>query len=144
MSVLAARGLTVEARRRGVASPVLRGINFAVEPGQVLGLVGEAGAGAAVVGRAVAQMMPPGLAMVHGSRSFQGAELAGMPAAERRGLLGRDIAFLPPSPRAALDPARTVGAQLEAHLRRLGVARRDLRRRITSSRRQQSTRRIRW
>ena len=127
MSVLAARGLTVEARRRGVAVPVLRGINFAVEPGQVLGLVGEAGAGAAMVGRAVAQMLPPGTAMTHGSLSFQGAELPGMPAAERRGLLGRDIAFLTPEARAALHPARTVGAQLQAHLRRLGVARRELR-----------------
>lgn len=127
MSVLAARGLMVEARRRGVAVPVLRGINFTVEPGQVLGLVGEAGAGAAVVGRAVAQRLPPGLAMVHGSLSFLGAELMAMPADEMRGLLGREIAFLPPSPRAALHPARTVGAQLEAHLRRLGVARRELR-----------------
>jgi peptide/nickel transport system ATP-binding protein len=127
MSVLAARGLTVEARRRGGTVPVLRGINFAVEPGQVLGLVGEAGAGAAVVGRAVAQRLPPGLALVHGSLSFLDAELAGMPAEERRGLLGRDIAFLPPSARSALHPGRTVGAQLEAHLRHLGVARRELR-----------------
>ncbi len=133
MSVLVARGLMVESRRRGRVEPVLRGLNFAVAPGQVLGLVGEAGAGGAVVGQAVAQQLPPGLVMAHGSFSFLGAELAGMPAAELRGVLGREIAFLPPAPRAALHPARTAGVQLAAHLRRLGVARAALRERALAA-----------
>ena len=45
MSVLAARGLTVETRRRGVAVPVLRGINLKIEAGESLAIVGPSGCG---------------------------------------------------------------------------------------------------
>lgn len=126
MSVLAARGLAVEARRRGRVTPVLRGVNFTVAPGQVLGLVGEAGSGVALIGRAVAQALPAGMVVSHGSLAFEGAELVGLPEAALRGLLGREIAFLPAAPRAALHPGRTAGAQLEAQLLHLGAARRGL------------------
>lgn len=126
MSVLAARGLAVEARRRGRVTPVLRGVNFTVAPGQVLGLVGEAGSGVALIGRAVAQALPAGMVVSHGSLAFEGAELVGLPEAALRGLLGREIAFLPAAPRAALHPRRTAGAQLEAQLLHLGAAWRGL------------------
>lgn len=133
MSVLAARGLAVEARRRGRATPVLRGVNFTVAPGQVLGLVGEAGSGVGLIGRTVAQALPAGMVVSHGSLAFQGAELVGMPQDALRGLLGREIAFLPAAPRAALHPGRTAGAQLEAQLLHLGVARRGLRDRAAAA-----------
>ena len=51
-----------------------------------------------------------------------------MPAEHRRALLGRDIAFIPQEPLSALNPVRTIGAQLDEHHRRLGVrGRRTLR-----------------
>ena len=120
-AVLAAHGLAVAARRRGRVEPVLRGVNFAIAPGQALGLVGEAGAGGAVLAQAVARLLPPDLEVTDGALAFLGADLAALPEAELRGLLGRDIAFLPPEPRAALHPGRSAGAQLVAQLRRLGV-----------------------
>lgn len=126
MSLLVARGLTVAARVEGEAVPVFRGLNFALAPGRVLGLVGESGAGKSMVGRAVAQLLPPGFRISHGSMEFGGADLVTMPPAARRALLGRDIAFIPQQPLAALNPLQTVAALLDEHHRRLGVRGRRL------------------
>ena len=128
MSLLVAHGLTVEARVEGETVPVLRGLNFALPAGRVLGLVGESGAGKSMVGRAIAQLLPPGFAVAEGSLAFDGTDLVTMPARHRRALLGRDIAFIPQEPLTALNPVQTIGAQLHEHHRRLGVrGRRSLR-----------------
>lgn len=128
MSLLVARGLTLEARVEGEIVPVFRGLNFALESGRALGLVGESGAGKSMVGRTIAQLLPPGFAVTHGTMEFDGHDLVAMPPARRRALLGRDIAFIPQAPQAALNPRRTIGAQLDEHHARLGVrGRRDLR-----------------
>jgi peptide/nickel transport system ATP-binding protein len=86
----------------------------------VLGLVGESGAGKSMVGRTIAQMLPPGFAVTGGRLLFAGRDLVAMPAQERRELLGRDIAFIPQEPLSALNPVLTVGQQLDEHLQRLG------------------------
>jgi len=128
MSLLVARGLTVQAQVGGEVVPVLRGLNFSLAPGRVLGLVGESGAGKSMVGRSIAQLMPPGFAVTHGTLEFNGGDLVGMAAEHRRGLLGREIAFIPQEPLTALNPVLTIGAQLDEHHRRLGVrGRRTLR-----------------
>jgi len=127
LPVLVARGLAVEAVAADEAVAVLRGLNFALAAGRVLGLVGESGAGKSMVGRAIAQVMPPGFRVSHGTVEFAGVDLVAMEASARRGLLGREIGFIPQDPQAALHPLRTVGAQLDEHHRRLGVRGRALR-----------------
>ena len=62
-SVLEARKLTVSAMLGGESVPVLRELSFSLNAGQVLGLVGESGAGKSMVGRTVAQLLPPGFAV---------------------------------------------------------------------------------
>ena len=57
MSVLTARDITVSAKLGDDLVPVLRDFSLALEPGRVLGLVGESGAGKSMVGRTVAQML---------------------------------------------------------------------------------------
>jgi ABC-type oligopeptide transport system ATPase subunit len=114
MSLLAAQALTVTARIGGAAVPVIRNLDFALAPGKILGLVGESGAGKSMVGRAIAQLLPPGFAVTGGRLAFAGEDLVTMPAERRRALLGRDIAFVPQEPLAALNPVLTV-AQWPMH-----------------------------
>ena len=121
MTLLLARRLTVSTVLGGVAAPVIRGLDIALAPGKVLGLVGESGAGKSMIGRAIAQMMPPGFAVTGGSLAFDGRDLVGMAAPARRALLGRDIAFIPQEPLSALNPVLTVGAQMAEHFGHLGV-----------------------
>jgi peptide/nickel transport system ATP-binding protein len=122
MSLLAAQSLTVTARIGGAAVPVIRHLDFALAPGKILGLVGESGAGKSMVGRAIAQLLPPGFAVSGGRLAFAGEDLVTMPAERRRALIGRDIAFVPQEPLAALNPVLTVGQQMGEHLARLGLA----------------------
>ena len=122
MSLLTAQSLTVTARISGETVPVLRNLDFTLAPGKILGLVGESGAGKSMVGRAVAQLLPPGFAVTGGRLEFAGDDLVRMPAERRRALIGRDIAFVPQEPLAALNPVLTIGQQMSEHLARLGVA----------------------
>jgi peptide/nickel transport system ATP-binding protein len=121
MSLLVARNLIVSASLDGEAVPVLQGLNFTLAPGKILGLVGESGAGKSMVGRTIAQMLPPGFAVTGGSLAFGGDDLVTMSAPRRHALLGKDIAFIPQEPLSALNPVLTVGQQIDEHLARLGI-----------------------
>jgi peptide/nickel transport system ATP-binding protein len=122
MSLLDADGVTVSATLDNRAVDVVSDLSFALAPGRVLGLVGESGAGKSMVGRMIAQLLPPGFAVSAGSLTIDGQDLVTMDAARRRHMLGRDIAFVPQEPLTALNPVRSVGAQFAEHLRRIGVA----------------------
>jgi peptide/nickel transport system ATP-binding protein len=119
--VLAAQALTLTMTRKDTALTVLRHIDFTVRQGRVLGLVGESGAGKSMLGRTIAQLLPPGFAVTGGKLAFLGDDLVTMPAPKRRGLLGRDIAFIPQEPMSALNPVMTIGAQFDEHFAHLGV-----------------------
>ena len=119
--VLGAEALTLTLTRKQGAMTVLRRIDFTLRQGRVLGLVGESGAGKSMLGRTIAQLLPPGFAVTGGRLAFMGDDLVTMPAQRRRFLLGRDIAFIPQEPMSALNPVMTIGTQFAEHLARLGV-----------------------
>ncbi|MCX7340422.1 MAG: ABC transporter ATP-binding protein [Hyphomicrobiales bacterium] len=126
MMTLAARGLCVSARLAGHAVAVLRDLDFAIEPGKILGLVGESGAGKSMIGRVLARSLPSGFAVSGGSLDFHGADgkvsdLVAMDGAELAHLLGDRIAFIPQEPLTALNPLLTLRTQFGEHLARLGV-----------------------
>ncbi len=100
--------------------PVIRALSFELAPSKILGLVGESGAGKSMVGRAIAQLLPPGFEIAAGSLRFEGQDLVRMAQASRRALLGRAIAFIPQAPMTALNPVMTIGRQFDEHLARLG------------------------
>ncbi len=120
MNLLRAEGLEVSTTLDGLRARVLRDLSFALAPGQILGLVGESGAGKSMIGRAIASDLPSGFAVSGGALSYRGADLVGMPLAIRQGLLGREIAFIPQEPMAALNPVLTVWQQMREHLLRIG------------------------
>ena len=120
MTVLRAEALSVALRQGGAEIPVLNRIDLALAPGRVLGLVGESGAGKSMIGRTVAQLLPPHFAVSGGKLEFAGRDLVSMPPRARRALLGREIAFIPQEPLTALNPVRTIGSQFAEHFARLG------------------------
>jgi peptide/nickel transport system ATP-binding protein len=117
---LQVKDLEVGARIGAQVVPAIRGLSFDLAPGQILGLVGESGAGKSMIGRSIAKLLPPGFEITAGSLLFEGENLVQMPPARRRALLGRAIAFIPQQPMTALNPVMTVGAQFDEHLARLG------------------------
>ncbi|HZC55692.1 MAG TPA: ABC transporter ATP-binding protein [Xanthobacteraceae bacterium] len=122
MLALKAKDLEVSARIDGDIVPAIRALSFDLAPGKILGLVGESGAGKSMVGRTIAQLLPPGFAVTAGSLLFEGEDLVQMAPARRRALLGRAIAFIPQAPMTAFNPVMSIGAQFDEHLARFGEA----------------------
>jgi peptide/nickel transport system ATP-binding protein len=120
--ILQAQGLCVESVGARESFPVLTDLNFSLQPGKILGLVGESGAGKSMIGRTISQYLPNGFAVTQGTLNFDGEDLVGMTAERRRNLLGRDIAFIPQEPLSGLNPVLSVGQQMKEHLLRIGLA----------------------
>jgi peptide/nickel transport system ATP-binding protein len=134
MSLLLVENLTVTARigkplagsgEPALLAPVLRGINLALDRGQVLGVVGESGAGKSILGRAIAGQLPAGFGVAAGRVDFNRRNLLSITPTTRRAMLGREIAFIPQEPLSALNPVRTVFSQLREHFTHLGLPRRE-------------------
>jgi peptide/nickel transport system ATP-binding protein len=103
---------------------LLRRVTLQVESGQIVGLVGESGAGKTMVGRAVLGIAPAGARITHGSIFFDGGDVTHLSERQRRPLLGREIAFIPQNPMTALNPVERIEAQITDVLRmHLGLGR---------------------
>ncbi len=110
----------VSVRRLGVRLPdgarLLEDVSFDLGPGEALAIVGRSGAGKTTLVHALCGLVPSGAAL-EGSLLVDGEELAGAPPDRWRRVRGRRIGLLPQEPLGALDPVRTVGAQLVETLR---------------------------
>ncbi len=89
----------------------VRGLNYEVSPGEVLGIVGESGSGKSVSSLAVMGLLPAA-ARVGGSIRFQGRELIGRSDAELSKIRGRRVSMVFQDPLSALTPVFTVGDQI--------------------------------
>ena len=84
---------------------------FSVEPNEIVGIVGESGSGKSLTLQAVLDLLPRG-ARVSGELLWLGRDLGSRSPAERRALLGRDLALVSQDPGASLHPAYTVVDQV--------------------------------
>ncbi|MCD2499809.1 MULTISPECIES: ABC transporter ATP-binding protein [Microbacterium] len=95
---------------------VVDGIDVTVADGARVGLIGESGSGKSMTALALLGLLPPG-AEVSGSIRWNGRELVGLPDGELAQLRGDDIGIVFQEPRTALNPIRTVGAQIGRSIR---------------------------
>ena len=103
--------------------------SFALEPRQVLAIVGESGCGKSVSTMAMLRLLPP-TASISGSVAFDGANLLALPPRRLRRIRGREISFVFQEPMTSLNPVFTVGRQISEVLRKhLGLSREGARRR---------------
>ncbi|MFH0518288.1 dipeptide/oligopeptide/nickel ABC transporter permease/ATP-binding protein [Streptomyces sp. M41] len=119
LPVLAVEHLAIgfEGRHGGV--DIVDGISFEVQPGEVLGLVGESGCGKSLTALAVMGLEPKG-ARVRGHVRFNQRQLVGEPMRVRRKLLGHEMAMIYQDALSSLNPAMTIRAQLGQVVRRGG------------------------
>ncbi len=103
----------------------LTSVSLRVKPGRILGIVGESGSGKSTVCMAIMGLTPLKTA-ISGSIRFRGVELRGRPDRFMRGLRGKEIGLVYQDPMAALNPVKTIGAQLREPIRlHLGLNRRE-------------------
>src|SRR6185503_9265912 len=109
--------LTVEFfTRRGIVKAVQH-VNISVAKGETLGIVGESGSGKSVTSYAVMRILDRAGRIAEGSVMFSGIDVKAASENEMRDLRGREISMIFQNPRAALNPIRKVGVQIEDVLR---------------------------
>ena len=114
--LLSIEGLTLDfATRQGPVAAV-RGVSFALAPGEILGIVGESGSGKSVTCRAILGLLPRS-ARIGGSIRFDGQELTGLSEQQWERLRGRDGAMIFQNPASHLDPLMRIGGQIGESLR---------------------------
>jgi peptide/nickel transport system ATP-binding protein len=113
--LLAVDNLTVDF---GAGTPkALDGVSFELRRDEVLGIVGETGAGKSVLARSLLNLLPEGGRVVEGDVRLDGASILEMDEAEQRRIRGARIALIGTNAKALLDPVETVGAQIARVLR---------------------------
>jgi peptide/nickel transport system ATP-binding protein len=111
------RDLTVEfSTRRGTVRAVQH-IDISVAKGETLAIVGESGSGKSVTSYAVMRILDRAGSIAEGSVTFGGVNVRTASEREMRNLRGREISMIFQNPRAALNPIRKVGHQIEDVLR---------------------------
>jgi peptide/nickel transport system ATP-binding protein len=115
--LLDVKDLTVEfTTRRGIVKAVQH-VDITVGKGETLGIVGESGSGKSVTSYAVMRILDRAGRIAEGSVMFSGVDVKAASEAEMRDLRGREISMIFQNPRAALNPIRKVGDQIEDVLR---------------------------
>jgi oligopeptide/dipeptide ABC transporter ATP-binding protein len=112
VAVLEVKDLTVAFPTDDGVVHAVRGVSFALEPGQVLGIVGESGSGKSVTSLAIMGLLPPS-ARIHGEVNFQGRNLLKLPDKEQTKIRGKQIAMIFQDPMTSLNPVYSVGWQLQ-------------------------------
>ena len=98
--------------RDGVVKAV-DGLNFALKPGEVLGIVGESGCGKSVTSLSIMRLLPtPPVRFASGEILYKGRDLLGLSEAEMRRVRGNEISMIFQDPMTSLNPVLTIGEQL--------------------------------
>jgi peptide/nickel transport system ATP-binding protein len=107
------RDLTVEFQtRRGVVTAVEH-VNLTIAKGETIGIVGESGSGKSVTSYAVMRILDRAGRIADGTVMFTNIDVRHASEDDMRELRGREISMIFQNPRAALNPIRKVGRQIE-------------------------------
>jgi peptide/nickel transport system ATP-binding protein len=110
--VLEVKDLHIEfPTRRGILKAV-DGVSFSIAPGEVLGVVGESGAGKSLTGAAIIGLLEPPGRISSGQILLEGKRIDNLPYEQMRKIRGRQIGAIFQDPLTSLNPLYTVGRQL--------------------------------
>ncbi len=90
----------------------VRNVSITLRPGEVLGIVGESGAGKSTIGNAIVNLLEPPGEITRGEILFKGQDLRNLDDKQMRDVRGKKIGMIFQDPQTSLNPLMTIGAQL--------------------------------
>ena len=128
--LLEVRGLKIDGESDEIWRPIVKGVDLSLKRGEVLGVIGESGAGKSTIGLAAMGYARPGCRISGGSVVFDGLDLVSASDEQRRKLRGSRIAYVAQSAAASFNPAhqlmpQTIEAELREGLRTKAEAEKD-------------------
>ena len=117
--------LTVEFTTRNGIVQAVSDVSFHIAKGETLGIVGESGSGKSVTSYALMRILEANGMIASGDMVYGGIDLKNASNSTMREIRGREISMIFQNPRAALNPIRKVGKQLEDVMRQHGFATRQ-------------------
>ncbi|XXM72594.1 ABC transporter ATP-binding protein [Lysinibacillus sphaericus] len=111
--VLTVKDLHVSFTTYGGEVKAVRGVNFHLNKGETLAIVGESGCGKSVTSQSIMRLIPdPPGRITDGSIVFNGQDLLHLSEKEMRSVRGKDISMIFQDPMTALNPTLTIGEQI--------------------------------
>ncbi|NKL03224.1 ATP-binding cassette domain-containing protein [Rhizobium leguminosarum bv. viciae] len=130
MSLLEIENLTVEFQTSSGLFRAVDSVSLACDRGEILSVVGESGSGKSVAMLALMGLLPWTAKITADRMQFDGKDLRGISARQRRRIVGKDMAMIFQEPMSSLNPCFTVGFQLGETLRfHMGLNRKERRQR---------------
>lgn len=130
MPLLELENLTVTFDTSSGPFKAVDGVSLSVDAGEILSIVGESGSGKSVSMLALMGLLPWTAKIEADVMRFEGNDLIGMSARDRRRIIGKDIAMIFQEPMSSLNPCFTVGFQIGEMLKKhLGLGRKERRQR---------------
>ncbi|MBX2884040.1 MAG: ABC transporter ATP-binding protein, partial [Granulosicoccus sp.] len=115
--MLTVKNLAVSFQTRRGSVEAVKDISFDLAASEILGIVGESGSGKSVTSYALMRILDEGGRINMGEVSYSGIDLRHAAEHDMRNIRGREISMIFQNPRAALNPIRKVGHQIEDVLR---------------------------
>ena len=115
--IIEVNGLKTSFRTDDGVVPVVNSIDFHINPGEVLGVVGESGCGKSVTSLSIMGLVPSPAGKIEGEILFKGENIANASEARMRKIRGEEIAMIFQEPMTSLNPVFTIGEQLVETLR---------------------------
>ena len=112
MTLLQVKNLRVEFPTRRGTLVALDDVSFDIAPGEVLGVVGESGAGKSMTGAAIIGLLEPPGRIARGEILLEGRRIDNLPYEQMRRIRGREIGAIFQDPLTTLNPLYTIGRQL--------------------------------
>jgi peptide/nickel transport system ATP-binding protein len=115
--LLSVRGLSVSFNDGDRWLQVLQDVSFSVNPGEIVGIVGESGCGKSLTALSILGLLPKRGCRRTGQMMFEGRDIAALDEGGMRKIRGRRIGRIFQEPMSALDPVFTVGDQITETVR---------------------------
>ncbi len=111
--LLEVNDLKIQARKDdGTPIPIVKGVTFDINPGEVVALIGESGSGKTTISLSSLAYCKPGLEFAGGEVLLNGKDVLKMTSDEARDMRGRQVAYLAQSAAATFNPAIKIGEQV--------------------------------